>query len=120
MNTILPGATKSAGVAKFVQDLFPGDPLEEAEKRFMRENRSSSLIQRLIDPEEIAHLVTYVSSPLASAINGAALRSTAPSSAACFEKPTGDTYDKNSAMGISPYYAKDKATKGSSIFSRLP
>jgi NAD(P)-dependent dehydrogenase (short-subunit alcohol dehydrogenase family) len=47
---------------------------EEAEKRFMRENRPSSLIERLIDPKEIADFVTYLSSPLASAINGAALR----------------------------------------------
>jgi 3-oxoacyl-[acyl-carrier protein] reductase len=37
-------------------------------------NRSSSLIRRLIDPKEIGDFVTYVSSPLASAINGAALR----------------------------------------------
>jgi NAD(P)-dependent dehydrogenase (short-subunit alcohol dehydrogenase family) len=34
----------------------------------------SSLIERLIDPKEIADFVTYLSSPLASAINGAALR----------------------------------------------
>jgi 3-oxoacyl-[acyl-carrier protein] reductase len=74
VNTVLPGSSKSAGVEKFVQDLFPGEPLEVAERRFMRENRPTSLIERLIDPAEIAHLVTFVSSPLASAINGAALR----------------------------------------------
>jgi 3-oxoacyl-[acyl-carrier protein] reductase len=32
------------------------------------------LLERLIEPAEIADLVTYVSSPLASAINGATLR----------------------------------------------
>jgi 3-oxoacyl-[acyl-carrier protein] reductase len=37
-------------------------------------NRSSSLLQRLIEPKEVADFITYVSSPLASAINGAALR----------------------------------------------
>ena len=74
VNTVLPGSTKSAGVEKFVQDLFPGEPLEAPERRFMRENRPTSLIERLIDPAEIAHFVTFVSSPLASAINGAALR----------------------------------------------
>ena len=40
----------------------------------MSENRPTSLIARLIDPQEIANLVTFVASDLASAINGAALR----------------------------------------------
>ena len=31
-------------------------------------------LRRLIDPEEIAHMVTYLSSPLASATTGAAVR----------------------------------------------
>lgn len=74
VNTVLPGSTKTEGVSRFVQDIFPGLPLEEAERRFMRENRPTSLIERLIDPKEIADFVAYVSSPLASAINGAALR----------------------------------------------
>ncbi|HEY5705761.1 MAG TPA: SDR family oxidoreductase [Terrimicrobiaceae bacterium] len=74
VNTILPGSTKTAGVEKFVQDIFPNVPLEDAERRFMRENRPTSLIERLIEPAEIGNLVAFVSSPLASAINGAALR----------------------------------------------
>lgn len=74
VNTIMPGSTKTEGVIKFVQDVFPALPYEEAEKRFMAENRATSLIQRLIDPREIADLVTFVSSPRAAAINGAALR----------------------------------------------
>ncbi len=74
VNTILPGSTRTEGVEKFVQDIFPGVPLAEAEQRFMRENRPTSLIERLIDPKEIADFVAYVSSPLASAINGASLR----------------------------------------------
>lgn len=54
--------------------LYPNElMLEEAEVRFMKENRPTSLIQRLIRPEEIAHLVTFLSSPLSSAINGSAL-----------------------------------------------
>lgn len=74
VNSILPGSTRTEGVEKFVQDIFPGVPLAEAEQRFMRENRPTSLIERLIDPKEIADFVAYVSSPLASAINGASLR----------------------------------------------
>lgn len=74
VNTVMPGSTKSEGVAKFVQELFPDLSLEEAGRRFMRENRPTSLIERLLEPQEIANFVTYVSSPLASGINGAALR----------------------------------------------
>ncbi|WP_341737230.1 SDR family oxidoreductase [Microcoleus sp. CAWBG640] len=37
-------------------------------------NRSSSLIQRFASTSEVAALVAFVASPLASAINGAALR----------------------------------------------
>jgi 3-oxoacyl-[acyl-carrier protein] reductase len=40
----------------------------------MRENRPTSLIERLIHPREIADFVAFLSSPLASAVNGAALR----------------------------------------------
>lgn len=74
VNTVLPGSTLTEGVEKFVGDVFPGLPPEEAQRRFMRENRPTSLVERLIDPREIADFVAYVSSPLASAINGAALR----------------------------------------------
>ena len=74
VNTVLPGSTKSEGVAKFVQELFPTLSLEEAGRKFMRENRPTSLIERLLEPKEIGDFVTYVCSPLASGINGAALR----------------------------------------------
>lgn len=40
----------------------------------MRLHRPQSLLQRLIRPEEIANMVTYLSSPLASATTGGALR----------------------------------------------
>lgn len=74
VNTIMPGSTKTPGVEKFVKDLFPDLSFNEAEKRFMRENRPSSLLERLIEPKEIADLTTFLCSPLASAINGSAIR----------------------------------------------
>ena len=74
VNSIMPGSTKTIGVEKFIQDVFPGVEYETAEKRFMKENRPTSLIGRLIRPEEIAAFVAFVCSPLASAINGACLR----------------------------------------------
>ncbi len=74
VNTVMPGSTKSEGVARFVQQLFPDLSPEEAERRFMRESRPTSLIERLLAPREIGDFVTYLCSPLASGINGAALR----------------------------------------------
>ena len=74
VNCVLPGSTKTDGVVKFVQDIFPELPYEEAERRFMSENRPTSLIQRLIDPREVGDLVAFVCSDKASAINGTALR----------------------------------------------
>jgi 3-oxoacyl-[acyl-carrier protein] reductase len=74
VNTVMPGSTLTEGVTTFVQGLFPGLSVEEAGRRFIRENRPTSLIERLIQPEEIASFVAFVASPLASAVNGAALR----------------------------------------------
>ncbi|MRN52666.1 SDR family NAD(P)-dependent oxidoreductase [Paenibacillus monticola] len=76
VNTVLPGSTLTEGVETMLQTLYPEGNLtiEEAEKRFMKENRPTSIIERLIRPEEIAEFVTFISSPLSAAINGAALR----------------------------------------------
>jgi 3-oxoacyl-[acyl-carrier protein] reductase len=74
VNAVLPGSTRTEGVKKFVQNLFPELPYEQAEKRFMTENRPSSLIARLIDPVEVAATVAFVCSGPASAMNGAAVR----------------------------------------------
>ncbi|WP_165226545.1 SDR family NAD(P)-dependent oxidoreductase [Aquisphaera insulae] len=74
VNTVLPGSTLTEGVQKFLAELFPGISPAEAETRFMAENRPTSLLQRLIRPEEIAAAVAFLASPLASAVNGATLR----------------------------------------------
>ena len=73
VNTVMPGSTLTESVQKFIADVFPGASPEEAEKRFMKENRGTSLIQRLIRPSEIGDAVAFVASARASAINGAAL-----------------------------------------------
>lgn len=74
VNAILPGSTKTEGVAKFIQDIFPQHTPQDAERAFVVENRPTSLIQRLINPSEIGDFVAFVASEKASAINGAALR----------------------------------------------
>jgi NAD(P)-dependent dehydrogenase (short-subunit alcohol dehydrogenase family) len=73
-NAVLPGPTKSAGLDDFVAQMGGGQPFEEFEKVFFKKVRPSSLLRRFATTEEVAHLVAYVCSPLASATNGAALR----------------------------------------------
>ena len=74
VNAVLPGPTRSAGVDEFVTQLSGGQPFEEFEKEFFTSFRPSSLLKRFETPQEIASLVTFVCSPVASGINGAALR----------------------------------------------
>jgi len=76
VNAILPGPTKSEGVADFVSGLAAqqGKSPSEVEQDFFRHARPSSLLQRFETPDEIAALAVFVASPRASGINGAALR----------------------------------------------
>jgi NAD(P)-dependent dehydrogenase (short-subunit alcohol dehydrogenase family) len=76
VNAVLVGPTKSRGLDDFVGTLAKaeGKSFEEFQKEFFEKNRPTSLIKRFASPEEIASLVAYVASPLASATTGAALR----------------------------------------------
>lgn len=76
VNSVLPGPTKSRGVGDFVQDMARADgkTFEQVEAEFFDKVRPTSLIKRFATPQEVASLVAYVASPLASATTGAALR----------------------------------------------
>jgi NAD(P)-dependent dehydrogenase (short-subunit alcohol dehydrogenase family) len=75
VNSVIAGPTHTAGVEDFVYQLVSKDlPWDEAQHEFMVKHRPQSLLQRLIEPEEIANMVVYLSSPLASATTGGALR----------------------------------------------
>lgn len=76
VNTVMPGTTRSEGIVDFLKSVAddPDAPIAEIERVFFARDRATSLIQRMIEPEEIAALVAYVASPLSSATNGAALR----------------------------------------------
>lgn len=75
VNSVIAGPTHTEGVEDFVYELVdPELPWEEAQREFMKTARPQSLIRRLIEPEEIANMVTYLASPLASATTGGALR----------------------------------------------
>ncbi|MBJ6723845.1 SDR family NAD(P)-dependent oxidoreductase [Geomesophilobacter sediminis] len=83
-NAVLPGPTLSAGVGEFVAQLSEGRSVAEVEQEFFANVRPSSLLKRFAAPEEVASLVAYVCSPLASATNGAALRVDGGVVRACF------------------------------------
>lgn len=76
VNAVLPGPTRSEGVADFFGKLAAseGIDLPEMERRFFAEARPTSILKRMIDPAEVAALVAYVCSPRAAATTGAALR----------------------------------------------
>lgn len=77
VNSVLPGPTRSEGIVGFMRSVVsnPSASAAQVEAEFFATQRPTSLIQRLSEAEEIATLVAYLSSPLSSSINGAALRS---------------------------------------------
>lgn len=74
VNSVLPGPCRTEGVANLISGLYPGVPTDEAERRFIADNRPTSLIQRLSLPEEVADFVTFLGSGRTGIVNGAALR----------------------------------------------
>lgn len=76
VNSVLPGPTRSAAIAGFLQGLAstPDATPEQAEQEFFERERPTSLIQRMAEDREVASLVAYLASPLAAATNGAAVR----------------------------------------------
>lgn len=73
VNTVLGGPTYSDGVARTVEQIAAAQSItvEQMKSALVRD---SSLVQRFIQPGEIAQLVAFLASPLSSAINGAAVR----------------------------------------------
>jgi NAD(P)-dependent dehydrogenase (short-subunit alcohol dehydrogenase family) len=76
VNSVLPGPTKSRGVGDFVEDMARAadKSFEQVEAEFFVHVRPTSLIKRFGTPQEVASMVAYIASPLASATTGAALR----------------------------------------------
>ena len=75
VNTVLGGPTYSDGVAQAVSQIAHAQNIspEDLKSAIAAGNRTS-LLERFIEPREIADLVAYVASPRSSATNGAALR----------------------------------------------
>jgi NAD(P)-dependent dehydrogenase (short-subunit alcohol dehydrogenase family) len=76
VNSVLPGPTASEGVGAFVEQLAKarGADVGTVEREFFATARPTSILQRFATPDEVAAMITYVSSAAASATTGAALR----------------------------------------------
>ncbi|WDF75738.1 SDR family NAD(P)-dependent oxidoreductase [Mucilaginibacter sp. KACC 22773] len=76
VNSVLPGPTMSEGVGDFIENLAKDQnkTIAEVEADFFKTVRPTSIIQRFLNTSEVANMVTYLASPLASATNGAAVR----------------------------------------------
>lgn len=74
VNAVLPGPTETDSLKGFIESVNPDLSYAEAERKFMAENRPSSLIYRLAKPAEVANVVTFLASDRAAVINGAAIR----------------------------------------------
>jgi NAD(P)-dependent dehydrogenase (short-subunit alcohol dehydrogenase family) len=76
VNSVMPGPTRSEGIVDFLKSVSsnPNATAKEVEAEFFAGARSGSLLQRMIEPEEIANMVAFLASPLSSATNGAAIR----------------------------------------------
>ncbi len=75
VNTVLGGPTYSDGVAATIGQIAAARGVEATSVRdAVIGQNATTLLERFIEPDEIAALVVYLASPLASATNGAALR----------------------------------------------
>ena len=76
VNSVLPGPTASEGASNFMKNLARDQKTtrQDVEREFFQNMRPTSLLKRMIEPQEVANLVTFLCSPLSSATNGAALR----------------------------------------------
>jgi NAD(P)-dependent dehydrogenase (short-subunit alcohol dehydrogenase family) len=76
VNTVLPGPTSTEAIKQFMKATAQQQGISDAEmeKEFFNNMRATSILKRFINPEEIAHMVTFIASPLSSATNGATLR----------------------------------------------
>lgn len=76
VNAVLPGPTRSEGIEAFLRSQASDQsaPIKTIEAEFFATARSASILQRMVEAEEVANLVVYLASPRSSATNGAALR----------------------------------------------
>ena len=72
VNSILAGPTWTEGVESYLSELAEsnGISVEEQTKKYFSENEPNSILERFIQPKEIADVSVFIASRLASAVNG--------------------------------------------------
>ena len=74
VNSVLAGPTRSEGVETFIAQMGGGVDAAAFEAEFFKTVRPSSLLKRFAATDEVANMIVYLCSPLASATTGAAIR----------------------------------------------
>ena len=76
VNSVLAGPTRSEGAEKFIAQMREKSGMDAAtfERQFFESVRPTSLLKRFETTDEVAHMIAYLSSPLASGTTGAAMR----------------------------------------------
>jgi NAD(P)-dependent dehydrogenase (short-subunit alcohol dehydrogenase family) len=74
VNSVLVGPTRSEGVESFIAKLGAGGDSAAFEAEFFKTIRPTSLLKRFETVAEIANMIVYLGSPLASATTGSAVR----------------------------------------------
>jgi len=76
VNAILPGSTLTEGAQTFLEEQAEkeGRTLAEVSRKFFEEVRTTSLLERFLQPSEVADTAIYLCSPRSSGTNGAAIR----------------------------------------------
>jgi NAD(P)-dependent dehydrogenase (short-subunit alcohol dehydrogenase family) len=76
VNAVLPGPTRTEGISTMLENESKrtGKSVREPEQEFFSEARPTSIIQRFSEPQEVAAMVIYACSNLASSTTGATLR----------------------------------------------
>lgn len=72
VNTVLAGLTDTDGLRAMAKS--SGEDYEEFTAMILRDVIPSHLLQRVARPEEVASVIAFIASPLASVTNGAAIR----------------------------------------------
>jgi NAD(P)-dependent dehydrogenase (short-subunit alcohol dehydrogenase family) len=74
VNSVLAGPTRSEGVETFIAKMGASGDTAAFETEFFKTIRPTSLLKRFSTIDEVANMIVYLSSPLASATTGSAIR----------------------------------------------
>ena len=74
VNSVLAGPTRSEGVETFIAQMGADADSAAFEAEFFKNIRPTSLLKRFATTDEVANMIVYLCSPLASATTGAAIR----------------------------------------------